>query len=187
MYKSPPKSGTHLSARVRMVPEKPKLSQVLEGEGRPAVTVGDRLAERLKRALIISGFPSGRGSLPSVPPLRQQMFTMAVSGFTVTIAERRQNFHHAGGKCLRDVSGNDCLGGTPVTSPDGGRCGLTCRLAALTAADCGLAWPQNCGRWLPVRLPKISCIAVVQSYRKQRRFSECVTSVDETRSKRPRP
>jgi hypothetical protein len=41
-----------------MVPEKLKLSQVLEGEGRPAVTVGDRPAERLKRALIISGFQS---------------------------------------------------------------------------------------------------------------------------------
>jgi hypothetical protein len=51
--------------------------------GQPLL-VGDRLAERLKRGLIISGFPSGRGSPPSVSPLRQQMFTIVASSLTVT-------------------------------------------------------------------------------------------------------
>jgi len=41
-------------------------------------------------------------------------------------------------------------------SPDGAGHGLTCRLAVLVVAACGLAWPCICGRWLPVRLPAIS-------------------------------
>ena len=45
--------------------------------------------------------------------------------------------------------GTYCLGGTPVTSPDGARRGLTCCLAALTAAGCGLTWLWIYGRWLP--------------------------------------
>jgi hypothetical protein len=41
-------------------------------------------------------------------------------------------------------------------SPDGARCGLTCRSAVARMAGCGLAWPHGCGRWLPVWLPEIS-------------------------------
>ena len=38
-------------------------------------------------------------------------------------------------------------------SPDGAGCSLTCRLAVLVVAACGLARSCICGRWLPVRLP----------------------------------
>ena len=34
--------------------------------------------------------------------------------------------------------------------------GLTCRFVTPATAGRGLAWPQACGRWLPVWLPAIS-------------------------------
>lgn len=41
-------------------------------------------------------------------------------------------------------------------SPGGAGRGLTCHSAATGMAGRGPTWPLNCGRWLPVRLPKVS-------------------------------
>ncbi len=58
--------------------------------------------------------------------------------------------------------GTYCLGGIPEAPPKVARHGLTCCLAVLAAAGCGQTWPTDSGRWLPVRLPEISCTAVVR-------------------------
>jgi len=43
--------------------------------------------------------------------------------------------------------------GAFVASLDVAGCGLMGDLAAATMADCRLAWPDVCRRWLPVWLP----------------------------------